>query len=92
MRKTLTIIFLLLIPIANLKASPQSPDYLIIGNDTLPLYQLILEDYLHSLEQPTDSNNLFGFSFRNDFGYGTTSTNCWRGYQAVYSLENDSYF
>ncbi len=92
MRKTLTIIFLLLIPIANLKASPQSPDYLIIGNDTLPLYQLILEDYLHSLEQPTDSNNLFGFSFRNDFGYGTTSTNCWRGYQAVYSLENDSLF
>lgn len=92
MRKELIIIFLLLIPIANFKASPQSPDYLIIGNDTLPLYQLILEDYLHSLEQPTDSNNLFGFSFRNDFGYGITSTNCWRGYQAVYSLENDSLF
>lgn len=92
MGKELIIIFLLLIPIANLKASPQSPDYLIIGNDTLPLYQLILEDYLHSLEQPTDSNNLFGFSFRNDFGYGITSTNCWRGYQAVYSLENDSLF
>lgn len=92
MRKELIIIFLLLIPIGNLKASPQSPDYLIIGNDTLPLYQLILEDYLHSLEQPTDSINLFGFNFRNDFGYGITSTNCWRGYQAVYSLENDSLF
>jgi len=92
MRKKLIIIFLLLVPIANLKASPQVPDYLIIINDTLPLYQLILEDYLHSLEQPTDSNSLFGFSFRNDFGYGVTSTNCWRGYQAVYSLENDSLF
>ncbi len=92
MKKRLIILFLVLVPIVNLKASPQIPDYLIIGNDTLPLYQLILEDYLHSLEQSTDSNSLFGFSFRNDFGYGITSTNCWRGYQAVYSLENDSLF
>lgn len=92
MRKKLTIIFLLLVSIVNLKASPQAPDYLIIGNDTVPLYQLILEDYLHSIEQQTDSTSLFGFSFRDDFGYGRASTNCWRGYQAVYSLENDSLF
>ncbi len=92
MGKKFIIIFLLLVPIVNLKASPQAPDYLIIDNDTVPLYQLILEDYLHSLEQPTDSNSLFGFSFRDDFGYGGASTNCWRGYQAVYSLENDSLF
>jgi len=91
MRKKLIILFLLLVPIINLKASPQAPDYLIIGNDTLSLYQLILEDYLYLVEQPTDSNSLFGFSFRNDFGYGI-STDCWRGYQAVYSLENDSLF
>lgn len=92
MKKKLTILFLLLVAIAKLEASPQAPDYIIIGNDTLPLYHLILEDYLHSIEQTTDSNNLFGFSFRNDFGYGITSTNCWRGYQAVYILENDSLF
>jgi len=85
-------LILLLALIVKLKASPQAPDYLIIGNDTLPLFQLILEDYLHSVEQPTDSSSLFGFSFRNDFGYEVTSTNCWRGYQAVYSLENDSLF
>lgn len=92
MKKRLTILFLILAAIAKLEASPQAPDYLIIEKDTLPLYQLILEDYLHSIELPTDSNNLFGFSFRNDFGYGITSTNCWRGYQAVYILENDSLF
>jgi len=63
MRKRLIILFLLLVSIANLKASPQASDYLIIGNDTLPLYQLILEDYLHSVEQPTDSNSLFAADF-----------------------------
>lgn len=92
MRKNLIIIFLLLLSTVNLRSSPQVSDYLIVGNDTLSLYQLILEDYLQSIEQPTDSNSLFGFSFRNDFGYESISTNCWRGYQAVYSLENDSLF
>lgn len=87
MKKKLIIIFSILISILNLKASPQVPDYLIIGKDTLPLYNLILEDYLHSTEQSTDSISLFGFSFRSDFGYGVYSTNCWRGYQAIYSLE-----
>lgn len=91
MRQNLIIIFLLLLSTANLKASPQAPDYLIVGKDTIPLYQLILEDYLYSIKQSTDNNSLFGFSFRDDFGYGNT-TNCWRGYQAVYSLENDSLF
>ena len=56
----------------------------------MPIYQLILEGYLQNFEQPTDSNSLFGFSFRDDFG--NISFNCWRGYQAVYSLENDSLF
>ena len=75
----------------SVKASPQAPDYLIIGKDTLPVYQLILEDYFQTLEQPTDSNSLFGFSFREIFG-GGFSFNCWRGYQAVYCLDNDSLF
>ena len=91
MRKRLKILFLLLVPIANLEASPQAPDYLIIGKDTVPVFQLILESYLQTIEQPTDSNSLFGFSFRDTFSEGI-SFNCWRGYQAVYSLENDSLF
>ena len=92
MKTRLMVLFLLLAPMSILKASPQLPDYIIIGNDTLPLYQLILEDYLQSIEQPTDSiRSLFGFSFRDEFGYEGT-LNCWRGYQAVYSVENDSLF
>jgi len=90
MKKRLMVLFLLLTPMSILKASPQSPDYIIIGNDTLPIYQLILEDYLQSIKQPTDSTSLFGFSFYDDFRY--FSTGCVRGYQAVYSLENDSLF
>ncbi|MDR2650788.1 MAG: hypothetical protein LBC68_00530 [Prevotellaceae bacterium] len=81
-----------------LKASPQAPDYLIVGKDTLPVYQLILEEYLQSLEHPNDSNSLFGFRFRSDttglFAYiaEEMATNCWRGYQAVYSWENYTFF
>ena len=53
-----------------------------------------LHDALKKIKRlsKTQVNSLFGFSFRNDFGYGITSTNCWRGYQAVYSLGNDSLF
>lgn len=91
MKNKIIFIFLLSISIVNLKASPQAPDYLIIGNDTLPVYKLILEDYLNSVEQPADSNSLFGFKFKDEFGYGI-SMNCWRGYQAVYNIENDSLF
>ena len=92
MRQNLIIIFLLLSSIVDLKASLQVPDYSIIGKDTLPIYQLILEDYLHSIEHRVDIDSLFGFSFRDDLVYGIASTSCWRGYQAVYSLENDSLF
>ena len=79
----LTIVFCFI----KLKASPQAPDYLIIGKDTLPVCQLILEEYLDSVEEPAENNSLFGFNFREG-----ASPNCWRGYQAVYSLENDSLF
>ena len=66
--KIIISIFATICFISLIKASPQAPDYLIIGKDTLPIYQLILENYLQNLEQPTDSNSLFGFSFRDDKG------------------------
>ena len=92
MKKWLIILNVLLVSIVNLKATPQAPDYIIIGNDTLPISQLILGDYLCSLKQTTDSTNLFRFNFRDESGYDMVSTACFRGYQAVYSLENDSLF
>jgi hypothetical protein len=41
----------------------------------------------------TDDGRLFGLSFRSsiDGGFGR-SFNCWRGYQAIYTIENDSLF
>jgi hypothetical protein len=69
-------------------ASPQLPDYIIYKNDTIATYNLILEAYL----QKPEEDKLFGLSFRNTLGSEGMSFNCWRGYQAIYEIENDSLF
>lgn len=72
-------------------ASPQVPDYLIYKNDTIPTYNLLVEQFLQQREQ--DNGQLFGLSFRNSIvGESGGSLNCWRGYQAIYKIENDSLF
>ncbi len=88
MRKTGIIIltFFLLASKQNVWASPQLPDYLIFNGDTIPVYSLILEQYLEKINTP-NQGDLFGLKFR-----GGASLNCWRGYQAIYSIENDSLF
>ena len=73
-----------------LLASPQLPDYIIYKNDTIATYNLILEAYLQK-ENPNE-DKLFGLSFRNTLGSEGMSFNCWRGYQAIYEIENDSLF
>lgn len=70
--------------------SPQIPDYIIYKKDTIPTYNLIVENYLQSLNPNEDK--LFGLSFRNTTEGLGTSLNCWRGYQAIYEVENDSLF
>lgn len=70
----------------SLFASPQVPDYLIYKGDTIPVYTLILEQYFEKI-QKSDKGDLFGLKFREG-----ASFNCWRGYQAIYSIENDSLF
>jgi hypothetical protein len=67
-------------------ASPQSPDYIIYKGDTLATYTLLLELYFQ-MNDKDDQGNLFGLSFRDGSFF-----NCWRGYQAIYKLENDSLF
>jgi hypothetical protein len=67
-------------------ASPQMPDYIIFKKDTIATYNLILEQYLQSKES-VEQGKLFGLSFRDG-----ASLNCWRGYQAIYKIENDSFF
>ena len=51
---------------------------------------MIVENYLQSLNPNEDK--LFGLSFRNTTEGLGTSLNCWRGYQAIYEVENDSLF
>lgn len=67
-------------------ASPQLPDYLIYRGDTISVYNLILEKYFEKTNQ-NNQESLFGLQFRE----GAT-LNCWRGYQAIYKIENDSLF
>lgn len=71
-------------------ASPQMPDYIIFKGDTIATYNLILEQYLQRRDT-AKTEKLFGLSFRNNTN-GSFSFNCWRGYQAIYKIDNDSLF
>ncbi|HVW96032.1 MAG TPA: hypothetical protein VHA56_08695 [Mucilaginibacter sp.] len=67
-------------------ASPQMPDYIIYKNDTIATYNLLVEQYLQKHDQ-TNREQLFGLTFRDG-----ASFNCWRGYQAIYKIQNDSLY
>lgn len=67
-------------------ASPQRPDLLVFEGDTVRIYNLILEEYLGTKDS-SEISTLFGFKFRDN-----SSFNCWRGYQAVYTIDHDSLF
>jgi len=84
-KKTISIILFVIAPFG-LFASPQMPDYIIYGKDTIATYNLILENYLQK-QDTSESDKLFGLSIRDG-----SSLNCWRGYQAIYKIENDSLF
>lgn len=61
----------------SISATEQEPDYLIINNDTLYLASFPLSD-LNFATLP--------------FGKFAPNTACWRGYNAVWIVENDSLF
>lgn len=88
MKRILTIILLSYYVSNAFASSPQVPDYLIYKNDTIPTYNLLVEKYLQTRKD--DKGRLFDLSFRNSIE--GTSLNCWRGYQAIYEIENDSLF
>jgi len=62
------------------------PDYIIYKNDTIATYNLLVEQYLQKHQQG-NREQLFGLNFRDGGSF-----NCWRGYQAIYKVENDSLF
>lgn len=86
--QSLKLFLLFLIPYLGY-ASPQIPELLIYKNDTIPIYNLIIEDYLEKNNLDIlggSEGELFGLNFRGG------SFNCWRGYQGIYKIENDSLF
>lgn len=85
--KILFTIFILIMK--DIFASPQMPDYIIYKKDTIPTYNLILEQYLQ--KQYPDEGRLFGLSFRGSENLGV-SLNCWRGYQAIYEVINNKLY
>jgi hypothetical protein len=88
MKNNILKLYLIFFPIV-LLASPQLPDYIIYNNDTISTYNLILEKYLQ--KQNPNEDKLFGLSFRGNEN-NPVSFNCWRGYQAIYEIKNDSIF
>lgn len=66
-------------------ASPQMPDYIIVKKDTIPTYNLILEQFLQ--KKNPNEDKLFGLSFRDSGNF-----NCWRGYQAIYEVIDNKLF
>jgi len=91
MNRILTILFFSFYVSISFASSPQVSDYLIFKNDTIPTYNLLVERYLQKIKD--DKGKLFDLSFRNSIeGTLGTSLNCWRGYQAIYEIKNDSLF
>jgi len=82
---SIVLVFLIHSPLS-IFASPQMPDYIIYKNDTIATYNLLVEQYLQK-QEPGVQPQLFGLIFRSG-----SSFNCWRGYQAIYKIENDSLF
>ncbi len=79
--KIITVLIFLITSNLTVFATAQVPDLLVIGKDTFLMHTNPLEIYLDSI-----GNRDFP-EFK-----GGGSTACWRGYQAVWRVENDSMF
>lgn len=82
MRKTILIISVLFLTICKVYSTGQIPDYLIIGQDTVPIFNNPMEQYFEQVNK----RELI------DFYNPCWSTACWRGYKAFWELKNDSLF
>jgi len=73
---------MILLGISNAYSTGQVPDYLIQGQDTVPIFNNPLEQYFKKV----------GNREIVDFKNACWSTACWRGYKAYWELKNDSLF
>ena len=72
--------------LSEMNASPQLSDYIVFEGDTSSCYNLLVESYLNQ-QNVKDEDKLFNLSFRNG-----ASLNCWRGYQAIYTIEKNELY
>ena len=80
MRKIITLIILISTISINANSTPQTPDMLIVGQDTFYLYNTFpIED----LELTINYN-----PFIKKGEYEIHSTACWRGYRAIWEIKN----
>lgn len=85
--KKILILFLFILCLNSIKASPQAPDILIIGKDTVAIFSLPLNEldstrqklFFESLNKYKDEPESFSF-------------NLWRGYQGIWRLEDGKFF
>lgn len=82
MTKIIFLISILFLTISKAYSTGQVPDYLIIGQDTVSIFNNPLEQYLDS----SGNRKLVDFNKR------CQSSGCWRGYIAYWELINDSLF
>ena len=80
---------LLVLSTIRLLATPQLSELLIIQNDTIPIYQIILSDDMtdklyHNIENIKNEIDTTQFLL--------PATNNWREYRGIWELENDSLF
>lgn len=80
--KRLIVILSLSLSYSTAYATPQIGDLLIYKGDTIRVYPFLLDSFLHN-------HNTF---FEENKSIRLSSTACWRGYQSVFEVRNDSLF
>jgi len=78
------LIFIFFLLFKNAFSTGQVPDYLIINNDTLPIFSNPLDQYIRKVENKELKKLIDSIN--------CNSTACWRGYKAIWELQNDTLF
>lgn len=68
------------------EATPQAGDLLIYKGKTLNVFYFILDKYMHEFPDKRDA------FYKKNHDLMMYSTGCWRGYQALFIIKNDSLF
>jgi len=84
--RTISIIGVFVLSSIRLLASPQQPELLIIQNDTIPLYQILLP---REIAEDLWNDHRDEMAIEDHLG---VSVNNWRGYQGIWELADDALY